>query len=234
MCIDRKRSWIVVGTSTGVLTLWDRRFGLLLKSWHVGVASVGRSVRIHQCALHPSKGKGKYVMVAVEASKWGDRSSTNLVEVWDIERSMLVETFVTRVAGSTSDPPLEPQELTGVDATNSASEAIAALVRGYHATGDTEHCSPSQAVTFPAPDVRALVVGTEFGGHSAMHRAEMFELSSEGNPLRSSGRGFIITGSEDRRIRLWDMGRPDRSCVLTGLESEYDRPTYRCVFRFRY
>ncbi|KAF9023922.1 ARM repeat-containing protein [Hymenopellis radicata] len=206
MCIDRKRSWIVVGTSTGVLTLWDRRFGLLLKSWHVGVASVGRSVRIHQW-------KGKYVMVAVEASKWGDRSSTNLVEVWDIEGSTLVETFVTRVAGAASDPPPEPQELTGVDANNTASEAIAALVRGYHSTGDAEHRSPSQAVTSPAPDVRALVVGAEFGG--ILRCIEQ--------------RCFMITGSEDRRIRLWDMGRPDRSCVLSGLESEYDRPTYSGV-----
>ncbi|KAG1758969.1 hypothetical protein EDD22DRAFT_908144 [Suillus occidentalis] len=32
MCLDRKRTWIPVVTSMGVLSLWDRRFGLLLKS----------------------------------------------------------------------------------------------------------------------------------------------------------------------------------------------------------
>lgn len=48
LCIDRKRTWIIVGTSTGVLTLWDRRFGLLLKGWHVGVSPSFRPVRIHQ------------------------------------------------------------------------------------------------------------------------------------------------------------------------------------------
>src|ERR1700730_13445408 len=130
MCIDRKRSWIVVGTSTGVLTLWDRRFGLLLKSWHVGIASSGRSVRIHQCVIHPSKGQGKWVMVAVEASRVSaDSMSTNLVEVWDIEKGVRVETFLTRTASSISDPIEEPHELSGVDADTSPAGAIAALVR---------------------------------------------------------------------------------------------------------
>ncbi len=148
MCIDRKRTWIIVGTSTGVLTLWDRRFGLLLKSWHVGVASTGRSIRIHQCVVHPSKGKGKYVMVAVEASKWGsDKSSTNLVEVWDIERSVLVETFVTCTSSSTSEPLSDPHELTGVDADTTSSAAIAALVRN----GGDDRRNSAQLSTSPAP-----------------------------------------------------------------------------------
>ncbi|KAJ7756948.1 hypothetical protein B0H16DRAFT_1721421 [Mycena metata] len=68
--------------------------GLLLKSWHAGVASTGRFVRIHQCVVHPSKGRGKWIMVTVEASKRStDRTFTNLVEVWDIEKAVLVETF---------------------------------------------------------------------------------------------------------------------------------------------
>ena len=91
LCIDRKRTWIVVGTSTGVLTLWDKRFGLLIRSWHVGIASSGRSVRVHQCVVHPSKSRGNWVMVSVETSRKGsDRSSTPLVEVWDIEKAILV------------------------------------------------------------------------------------------------------------------------------------------------
>lgn len=212
-----------MGTSTGVLTLWDRRFGLLLKSWHVGVASTGRSIRIHQCVVHPSKGKGKYVMVAVEASKWGsDKSSTNLVEVWDIERSVLVETFVTCTSSSTSEPLSDPHELTGVDADTTSSAAIAALVRN----GGDDRRNSAQLSTSPAPDVRAMVVGFEFGG---THRSEMYDIAADPHSTRSAGRGFVISGSEDRKIRLWDLGRPERSTVLSGLESEHDRPSYRWV-----
>ena len=43
------------------------------------------------------------------------------------------------------------------------------------------------------------------------------------------GRGFMVSGSEDRRLRLWDLGNVDRTAVLSGLEVESDRPTYRYV-----
>ncbi|KAE9405511.1 hypothetical protein BT96DRAFT_988303 [Gymnopus androsaceus JB14] len=205
LCIDRRRSWILVGTSTGVLTLWDRRFGLLLKSWHVGVASIGRLVRIHQCVVHPSKGRGKWVMVTIETSKANnDRAFSILVEVWDIGKSLLVETFVVR-KGSGSDDAIEPHGLIGVDADTTPSAAIAALVRSH---------------------VRALVVGMEFGGHSTAPRSDLADFTGEAAPSKAAGRGFMITASEDRKIRLWDLGKIERSTVLCGVETEIEKPTY--------
>ncbi|KIY49828.1 hypothetical protein FISHEDRAFT_40447 [Fistulina hepatica ATCC 64428] len=232
MCIDRKRSWILVGTSMGVLTLWDRRFGLLLKSWHVGVAATGCSVRIHQCVIHPSKGCGTWVMVAVEANKRkSDRSTSSniLIEVWDIEQSMLVETFVSRATPSSASEVIsEPLEMTGVDADNNPAAAIAALVRSRQ----TEDALPSRTSGEsifkeepppPTPDVRAIVVGTEFGRHYG-------HVSSPADgTLSQHGRGFVISGSEDRKIRFWDLGRIDRSAVLCGLDSDLDKPSYRQV-----
>lgn len=242
LCVDRKRSWIVVGTSTGVLTLWDRRFGLLLKSWHVGVASTGRSVRIHQCVVHPSKGRGKWVMVSVEASRRAtDRSFTNLVEVWDIEKSALMETFITRI-GNASEPVPEPYELTGVDADTSPSAAIAALVRSRQPGTDHSERGPrlssprissrstssqDEFLPTPAPDVRALVVGLDFGGHSNIHRSETSMGTDSNNVTRSTGRGFMVSGSEDRKIRLWDLNKLERTTVLSGLETEMEKPSYQ-------
>ncbi|KAJ7835392.1 hypothetical protein B0H14DRAFT_2796790 [Mycena olivaceomarginata] len=232
LCIDRKRSWIVVGTSTGVLTLWDRRFGLLLKSWHAGVASTGRFVRIHQCVVHPSKGRNKWIMVAVEASKrTTDRTFTNLVEVWDVEKAVLVETFITRTSGETEPLP-EPHELTGVDADISPAAAIAALVHSKQSGADAggKRPRPSSQSTFqdellppPSPDVRALSVGLDFGGPTGIHRSDM----ADGTPDSGHGRrGFMVTGSEDRKLRLWDLSRLERTTVLSGLESEHERPSF--------
>ncbi|KAG7095893.1 hypothetical protein E1B28_006581 [Marasmius oreades] len=232
MCLDRKRSWILVGTSTGVLSLWDRRFGLLLKSWHVGVASTGRSVRIHQCVIHPSKGRGKWVMVTVEASKKAvNLSSSILVEVWDIEKSILVETFVVRRPSSFSQDGVidEPHELTGVDADMSPSAAIDALVRSRQAGEEVDKRSlsgPSQLISSPSPDVRAITVGMEFGGHSFAHRSDFADLSMDSTSSRNLWKGFMITGSEDRKIRLWDLGKIERSSVLCGLDAEQERPAY--------
>ncbi|KAG1796904.1 hypothetical protein EV424DRAFT_1352913 [Suillus variegatus] len=68
---DRKRMWILVGTSMGVLSLWDRHFGLLMKSWQVGKSSSGKFARVNQCIIHPTKGKGTWVTVAIESWKGG-------------------------------------------------------------------------------------------------------------------------------------------------------------------
>ncbi|KAG6841356.1 hypothetical protein C0991_011899 [Blastosporella zonata] len=238
MCIDRKRSWLVVGTSTGVLTLWDRRFGLLLRSWHVGVASTGRSVRIHQCVVHPLKGKGNWVMVSMESPRRStDRSYTNLVEVWDIEKAVLMETFMTRT-GSSADPVPDPHELIGVDAEIRPAAAIASLVRSRQVGGDLSDTVPrlssrststtkdTKIPTTPSPDVRAFVVGLDFAGHSTSHRSELTDLV-ETSSIRSAVRGYLISGSEDRKMRLWDLGKLERTAILSGLESDIERPSYQ-------
>ncbi|KAF8653642.1 hypothetical protein AX16_003794 [Volvariella volvacea WC 439] len=330
MCMDRKRTWLVVGTSAGVLTLWDRRFGILIKSWHAGATTAGRTARIHQIALHPSKGKGKWIMVALEASKrhspyaqqsmspsassatFVDRqgpgtnananagasgatgtvnansAGTTLIEVWDIEETALVETYVTRtmtnqvnaipstngtatsmvattsqVSPPTPEPTIpEPQKIVGIEADSSPAAAIAALVRsrqgiinphdkrqrmdsrssissgnsgtngvgGAGAVGMSNRTGDALLPT-PAPDVRTMVVGLDFGGYHA-HRPEFVDMgessagSGAGGSSRHPARGFVVTGSDDRKLRLWDIGRVERTAVLSGLESDQDRPSY--------
>ncbi|KAF9011876.1 other/VPS15 protein kinase [Cyathus striatus] len=229
LCVDKKRTWILVGTSTGVLTLWDKRFGLLLRSWHVGVGSTGRSVRIHQCVVHPSKGRGKWVMVAVEISRKGAPPSDRAYTIW---WKLLVETFVMRT-GSKDDAVSEPHEMAGVDADTSPAAAIAALVRSRQVSDTADRRSSrggaDQLVPPPVPDVRAMVVGLDFGGYSTAHRSEFGELVDANSSPRTASRGFMITGSEDRKLRLWDLGRPERTTVLSGLENENEKPNYGMV-----
>ncbi|KAF8635725.1 hypothetical protein AX15_000341 [Amanita polypyramis BW_CC] len=235
LCIDRKRTWLVVGTSTGVLSLWDLRFGLHLRSWHARGMSRSRR-RIHQCVIHPTKGRGRWIMVAVETSRRStDWSSSSAIEVWDIENAVLVETFVMRtVVGSAVEPIQEPQEVPGIEAENSPAAAIAALVRSSegHSVGLERRGSKSENtdefIPPPAPDVRAMVVGPDFGGYSGLHRMEFTDQGELGS-MRSVGRGFMVTGSEDRRIRLWDLSRLERTSVLSGLETEHERPTYSSI-----
>lgn len=216
LCVDKKRTWILVGTATGILTLWDKRFGLRLKSWHVGIASSGRSVRVHQCTLHPTKGRGKWVIVTVECSRTAESDTTNLIEVWDIERSVLVETFSVRSSANQDTPP-EPHEVTGVDADNTPAAAIAALVRSRQSESKFPTPVPS-----PSPTIRAIAVGVDFGGPSG-HRTDIIEQDSDGHGRRG---GFVLCGSEDRKIRLWDLTRAERSMVLSGVTSDQERPTY--------
>lgn len=271
MGIDKKRAWLLTGTLYGVLTLWDLRFGLRLKSWTVAAAasvSSGEVVRIHQVAIHPTKGKGRWVVVAVQPQTTNDLSSSSvsgmvtLVEVWDVEKGVIVETFATLQAGwatNTTSPPSEVvsslQEygaptITAKDAPRTPAEAIAALVK---ARNEDKSKSMARPIDEESPHlaeadleaeerrratqvgVRAMVLGPDFGGLAAsgarlgrMDGPDGFYHATipEEGPTGTKG-GFMLTGSEDRKIRLWDLGRLDRSMVVSGLELENDRPSFR-------
>jgi len=229
LCIDRKRTWLVIGTSIGVLSLWDLRFGLHLRSWHSRGMSGSKS-RIHQIVIHPTKGHGKWIMVAVETSRRStDRISSPIIEVWDIESAVLIETFMTRtVVSSTAEPTQEPQEITGLEAESGPAAAIAALVRSREGLSTSaERRGGDEFIPPPVPDIRAMLVGIDFGGHG-LHRLD-FANQEGASAMRSVSRGFMITGSEDRKIRLWDLSTLPRTSILSGVEADYERPSYNSI-----
>jgi phosphoinositide-3-kinase regulatory subunit 4 len=189
--------------------------------------------------VHPTKGRGKWVIVALETPKASaDNVPITLIEVWDVEKSMLVETFVMKTASTSTEASAEePQEAVRIDAEPDPAAAIAALRSrqgaypvklSKRAQSSSSSIPQDDILLTPSPTIRAVVVGAEFGGHQSVHRSEISDLSSEHNThSRSLGRGFMITGSEDRRIRLWDIARLERTSVLNGTESEHDKPSYR-------
>ncbi|KAI0088224.1 hypothetical protein BDY19DRAFT_994141 [Irpex rosettiformis] len=248
LCVDRKRTWCVCGTATGVLSLWDLRFGILIKSWVAGASTGDRPIKIHQCSLHPTKGKGKWIVVALgsfQATSNQDSASAArlapLVEVWDIEKSALVETYGTRTVSSASQPiEEEPGNITAPEAERSPSAAIAALVRGRQETQEAppafasrrrsssqKASSITDGILNQSSDVVTFAIGAEFGGHGTVHRSGMVEHGDLSSGRASGGRGFMICGSEDRKIRLWDLGKVERSFVLSTPDEEGEKPTYR-------
>lgn len=89
-CIDRKRNWLCLGTTHGVLDLWDLRFKMRLKGWGVP----GKS-SIYRLAIHPIKGRGKWVCVS-------GGTGQGEVTVWDLEKTLCREIY--RVGGNTESP----------------------------------------------------------------------------------------------------------------------------------
>jgi len=80
-CLDRKRNWVIVGTTYGILDMWDLRFQLRLKAW-----GLPGSTPIHRLQIHPSKGRHKWVIVAGGASQ-GEMS------IWDCEKTQCKEVY---------------------------------------------------------------------------------------------------------------------------------------------
>lgn len=155
------------------------------------------------------------------------------MEVWDIETTKLVETYGTRVVSKGPATLDEPQDHSGDTTEPTAAAAIAALVRArQHGVGtqgtrrsSVEAPTREPILTGPSPEIRAVVVGHEFGGHSTIHRSAGSSLNSEGHS--TGGRGFMVSGSEDRKLTLWDLGKVERTTILSGAELENEKPSYR-------
>ncbi|KAF2483129.1 protein kinase WD40 [Neohortaea acidophila] len=75
-CLSRRHDWILIGTSHGVLDLWDLRFQLRLRSW-----AFPRAAPITRLQLHPGKKTAKRNWICVTGG-----TGRGEVTVWDIEK----------------------------------------------------------------------------------------------------------------------------------------------------
>jgi phosphoinositide-3-kinase, regulatory subunit 4 len=237
MCIDRGRTWIVTGSLTGTLTLWDIRFGLSLKTWKVGSASASSiTTRIHRCETHPIN--RQWVVVASEShsQEQTDGTGSILVEVWDLERTVIVETLVTRDVSVpshgqaatlvTSLPAPRPAVVPP-----SPADAIAMLLQSHSAQGGMRNGGVDDDHHFPG-DIGSMAVGLDFGGqNSTSVTKDGFVLTGglANSEKRQKDMGYVIMGSEDRKLRLWYLGQGqvERSMIISGIDADRQPPSFR-------
>jgi phosphoinositide-3-kinase regulatory subunit 4 len=177
-------------------------------------------------------------MVSLENSN-PDSLPANLLEVWDIEKTILVETYSTREVGPNSNDEIpQPVAVSGRPTEENPAAAIAALVRSRQQARNSldrlaaKRPQPLDTPGPASPDTCAMIVGHDFGGSSTFYKSVVpVDLTSDPNTIdRSSmarGPAFMITGSEDRKLRMWDLNRIERSVVLSGSETYPERPSYR-------
>jgi phosphoinositide-3-kinase regulatory subunit 4 len=81
-CIDKsRRTWLLLGTSRGILDLWDLRFLLRLKAWGLPPYN-----SIKRLSVHPTRGHGKWVCAA-GGTNHGE------ITVWDIDKLQCREVY---------------------------------------------------------------------------------------------------------------------------------------------
>jgi phosphoinositide-3-kinase regulatory subunit 4 len=83
-CVDRRAHWLLLGTSHGVLDLWDLRFKLRLKAWVCPGASPIH--RLYQVYLPKAKKTRLYI---------AGGSDQGEVTVWDFEKHICKEVYRT-------------------------------------------------------------------------------------------------------------------------------------------
>lgn len=152
-----------------------------------------------------------------------------MTEVWDIDRGVKVEEFRIIGAGQSTKSGRRMTETPSIVMQESKLDpaaAIEALLLSPSAPIPPNSLSPT--ITSTRPGVRAFLIGADYAVASDIRSSRSVEVG-DGESAKGET-GYLITGGEDRKLRFWDMGRGDRSTVISGLEMDEERPVYTFVF----
>lgn len=223
-CFDRKHHWLVIGTSHGVLDLWDLRFRVRLRAW-----GIPGGTTIHRLHIHPLKGRGRWICVA------GGTASGSEVTVWDVEKMTCREVYRAAsvndgteegVPSGSRDSPVSAKQYEAynpdADRTSSTSSNTANTMLSRFANIDLSNSLDS----VPASNT----LGSDISPHSNAIRALVVGIDAAQAPSTNNGSGpsqaavstsksaFMITAGSDRMIRHWDLVHPETSRVISGLD----------------
>lgn len=198
-CMDRRRIWLVVGTSHGVIDMFDLRFLIRVKAW--GLPSM---TSIHRIALHPSKGRGKWICVAGGCGQ-GE------ITVWDVEKSQCREVYrAATLTGKDSSKGYEPWRIDDFPPEGILTKLASSQLLEPNSTSVVDR------------GVRAIVVAADVAEESAGRAGS----EAGGRGAGTGGMGFMISAGADRKIRYWNLGHVEASCVVSGLDVDEAKPTF--------
>ncbi|KIV86692.1 hypothetical protein PV11_02290 [Exophiala sideris] len=227
-CVDKKHHWLLLGTTHGILDLWDLRFKLRLRSFGIQTNS-----RIDRLLLHPTKGHGRWVM----ASAGGE------ISVWDIEKLVCRE--VWRPGTFTSSSKSRTYETWSPD--DEKSDKI--LSRFAHEVTEDDtvvepHLGPEGANASNGSPIKPRTAGENAGSLieptpssatiPAVHIMYDYLLNSSqpDNPYKHA---LLFTGGSDRDLRYWDIQRPENSFIISGPElHNEDAATVKAKYEVTY
>ncbi|POR39094.1 Putative serine/threonine-protein kinase VPS15 [Tolypocladium paradoxum] len=230
-CVDRRRNWLCVGTSHGVVDLWDLRFKMRLRGWGVP----GKS-SIYRMCIHPTKGRGKWVCVS-------GGTGQGEVTVWDLEKTTCREVY--RTNGNKDGPKGysawdvdedKPEGMLGRFATNlessdtaNADRGVRAMVVGTGAAEDSRDVRHAYIVTGGSDkklrfwDITRIESSCVYSGlqpeepqptYTASHPTPGVTLNTE-KAARHAGSGANGGGSSGAKGKNTASGRPPRSTVIS-------------------
>jgi phosphoinositide-3-kinase, regulatory subunit 4 len=221
-CVDREGHWLLLGTSHGVLDLWDLRFKLRVRSWGFSHGSPIHRI-LPPLRTSTSTSKKSRVMIA------GGAPGT--ISVLDIEKNLLREVYKTALPTppppSSSDASPTPKKhhaakphttdlpvLVDLDAPDNQPGGVLSRFRGSSIAMDGGRLGAAAAsggAGGGAPDlaVRAITMGAH--------------VHDTGTEPRYT---YILSAGPDWKVRFWDAKWPEQSCVVSGLESDEGVPSF--------
>lgn len=202
-CMQRRRQWLVIGTSHGVLDLWDLRFRLRLRSW-----TVRNPCPITNISLHPGKRSNQKVKVCVSGL-----TDPGHVSVWDLEKVVCNEVYHVVDSDIAARLTARDFELLNVeeDQVNTPGRILGAVALDPKLNPPTQQTNAKDT-----KKVDEAVIGATKTFVMSMH------VPSDGSEPRHP---FLISAGPDWKIRFWDSDRLGASAIVNGSEAD-EKPSY--------
>ncbi|TPX35937.1 hypothetical protein SmJEL517_g01766 [Synchytrium microbalum] len=243
LTLDRRRAWALTGTERGIMSLWDIRFGIRVRSWgHPAKA------RIHR--LEPYTAPAYGLASSISASATGSNAISNgstkfalvavqgrncEVSAWDLEAAECREVWCLVGSGSntTSNSNSNSNPTHG-----GLTSANADAINVNNASGSNNNSSNSSTTADPAEEMQRMYGNgmkarqppsqSDFDGVPALFAPEA--INNYDNSVRAivsqPDLPFLLTGGTDRKIRLWDTVNVELSNVVSGLDVDDLAPRY--------
>jgi phosphoinositide-3-kinase regulatory subunit 4 len=218
-CYDRKHSWLLVGTSHGILDLWDLRFRVRLKAW-----GLPGGTAIHRLQIHPTKGRGRWVCVA------GGSGHGSEVTVWDVEKTQCREVY--RAASPSTGANNQglangnpSSHRTSVVNNLAAMNTVTKSYEPWRVDEDRPEGMLSRFASTSAagiePNANSAPSSAAFGDRNGICALNVgYDSPMDGKD--STKCGFAISAGSDRKIRFWDLARPEFSNIVSGFDAASD------------
>lgn len=182
--VDKRHHWLLLSTSHGVLSLWDLRFRIRVKSW-----AFPNGYPINRLVLAPGRSSKRNRIAVAGGSGPGE------VTIWDLEKLQWKEAYRTGLAKQMKGE----YKLTDLD----DAPSVGALRRFGTSSEPSSHTGSDRCV-------QAITMGSHY-----------LEDGSEARHF------FLLSAGPDWKVRFWDPGRYETSMVVSGLEVDEGKPTYR-------
>ncbi|KAJ1976741.1 Serine/threonine-protein kinase [Dimargaris verticillata] len=233
---DPRHTWLLVGTVRGVLTLWDLRFQVLVKTWQH--PSQARIYDLRLC-VNPAS-RGRWVWMA---------TGHNEVSVWDVEQARCVQVFcgtrswddlkheIMRHQYQAQTPPTVNEALHGL---GSASDELPATmdfnrapdgmrertISGTACSSRTRTTSNASQASHQGSVAAALATTSPTGAETApSHTGVDTAVRTLVHPAHGK---FVLVAGTDRKIRYWDLECIDHSYVISGSARDATSSTRTC------
>lgn len=199
MSIGSDRNWMVAGTNSGYLTLWDLRFHKVVKAWQHNSCSPIYKVSTSFAALGRDHEPQPHVIMSC---------GNNETSIFNVITGECNHCFrVLDPSMCYADRRMLPEDYTSLPRLN---EVVL-------------HSNSYRRVFGISNAVQTTVTSRKRGVLLEPH------MNSFSGRVGSSGQNYLITAGSDASIRYWDFSSASKCFTVSGLKTSQSRPVYESI-----